>query len=330
MNVYRISRIILSYGKSIGLDLSNEVVLTELGTNNYLFLPFIASMMGAKKVYALAKDNSYGFGEEVINQAKTLCDYFNLKNIVFLNNELPDFVFEDTTIVTNSGNLRPLNAQLLKKFKQNICIPLMFEAWEIREGDLDLAYCKENAIKVAGTWEHHADLDVFKYCGLLGLKLAFEAGFEISGNNILIYSDDDFGETIYAAFKTLGANVSLVHDFPSSEELKNTDFVFLCRYNETRNYFADSNGLIDWQSIKKSNPDLCYIHLYGNINFEFCYQHQVHVYPKKNGYAKVMSQTLGYVGLEPILRLQSAGLKVAMEMKHNKLSTLSQPISGFN
>ena len=37
-------------------------------------------------------------------------------------------------------------------------ISLMYEAWEFRDTDVDLNYCKKNRIKIAGVWENHPDV----------------------------------------------------------------------------------------------------------------------------------------------------------------------------
>lgn len=326
----RAVRIIKKHITHLQVDLTNEVVLTETGSNYYVYMPIIAALCGAKKVYALAKDSSYGKASDHIAVCSQLANQLQLSQIEFFENQLSDEVFVDTTIVTNSGALRPLTADFLAQFKQSIVLPLMFEAWEIRPADLDIHYCQKHHIKVAGTSEHHPDVAVFRYSGLLAMKLAFEAGFEVCGNTIIVISNDDFGKTIHAYFTEQGA---VVHWVPAPEEaipyLSEADFVFIAKYDESRNYFSDKDAIFATEQINKLYPELVFVHLYGNVDVDYCEQNGISIYPKKQGKAQVMTQTLGYVGLEPILKLQTAGLKVAQEMLNNTLSQISQPVSGF-
>jgi hypothetical protein len=68
------------------------------------------------------------------------------------------------------------------------------------------------------------------------------------------------------------------------------------------------------------------VHLYGAVDCGYAQNKGLSVYPPKNGGAQVMSETLGYVGLKPIVNLQVAGFKVAQELLQNQLSDLSQPL----
>ena len=51
--------------KSLDLNLKSYVVLTEVGSNNYIYTPIIPLLAGAKRVYAWTRDSSYGSGEEI-------------------------------------------------------------------------------------------------------------------------------------------------------------------------------------------------------------------------------------------------------------------------
>ena len=62
---HRAIRIIEQSIKSLDLNLKSYVVLTEVGSNNYIYTPIIPLLAGAKKVYAWTKDSSYGSGEKI-------------------------------------------------------------------------------------------------------------------------------------------------------------------------------------------------------------------------------------------------------------------------
>ncbi len=320
----RAIKIIDEVRDKLKVDLSGYTVLTEIGSNNYIFTPIIASLCGAKKVYALAKDNSYGAANDIILKAQAYTESLGINNIEFFENTVPLSIYESIDILTNSGNLRPINKQIIDLLKPTAVIPLMFEAWEIRDEDINVSYCKERNIKVAGTWENHPDIKVFDYCGMLGVKMALEAGLEITGNKIIVWSNDHFGEVISSKF--LKEQASVIQTTSVKEvydNLKDTDLVFIADYDEQKSYFGE-DAIFDTRKIKELNPSVVFVHLYGDVDTDFCKKNEINISPKFQGYPMRMTHTLGYVGLLPILKLQVAGLKVAQEMLTNTSSSLTQ------
>lgn len=312
--------------EKLSLNLNGKTVLTEVGTGNYLYTPIIPAIAGAKRVYAIAKNTKYGNAEETINKCRIILNELNLNQVEFFIDTVPSAELGNVEIITNSGNLRPINENILKFCSSKVVIPLMFEAWEFRGEDLDIKYCKQNAIKVAGTWENHPDIKVFDYCGLLAMKMVFDANFEISGDSILVWSNDHFGEIISKKFREEGASVILSNNIEVFyNKIHKLDFLFICDYDESRNYFGEE-GIFDFERIKKLNPNIVFIHLFGNIDLNFCINNKIKISPLISGRAKVMTHTLGYLGLIPILKLQVAGFKVAQELLTNNISNLSQII----
>jgi maltose-binding protein MalE len=104
----------------------------------------------------------------------------------------------------------------------------MYEKWELRQADIDIEFCKQKGIKVAGTWENYPALKIFDYCEQLIVKMVFEAGYEIAQNNILVWSNDHFGKLAQKGFLANGAS-SVKKVFAASDVYSNAakvDFVF--------------------------------------------------------------------------------------------------------
>ena len=59
--------------KSLELNLNSFVVLTEVGSNNFIYTPIIPLLAGAKKVYAWTKDSSYGKSEDIVKKMFKYC-----------------------------------------------------------------------------------------------------------------------------------------------------------------------------------------------------------------------------------------------------------------
>lgn len=313
----------------LNLDLTSMIVLTEVGSGNYVYTPIIPALAGAKKVYAWTRDSVYGKGDQNREQCIEIASYCDIsEKIEIVVNEQPINHIKTADIITNSGFLRPLNKKILKNTKKTCVIPLMYEAWELRKRDIDIAYCKDKGIKVAGTWESHPDISVFDAIGALCVKLALAAGFEIHQNNIIVWSNDLFGAKAAEAFRSLGAQSVRVTSSADEvyKNLEELDFLFLCAYNEHRQYFG-AEGIFDLTKLKMINSTFGVVHLVGGVDNDELIEHGIDVYPNRRGYPMQMSETLGYLGLTPILNLLAAGFKVAEYMINDELSSIVQPIT---
>ena len=94
--------------------------------------------------------------------------------------------------------------------------------------------------------------------------------------------------------------------------LEGADLVYFCDYHEDRAYFGEK-GFFDINLISQINKNVKFCHLYGNISKSECNKYGIQIFPDKDGYNKVMSETLSYVGMEPVIQLLVAGLKAAEE-----------------
>lgn len=324
LDVERVKRLVESVCSTLELNLKGLKVLTEVGSNSYSILPAIAAYAGAE-VFAWTRDSTYGKALDNIDQCKDLLNSFGLVDRVeFFIGYKNEEHLQQADIITNSGFLRPLNADKLRHIKPGVIIPLMYEEWELRPEEIDLEYCRSNNIRVAGTWENHPSIGVFDYVGVLAVKMALNGGFEVRDNNIFIWSNDDFGLKAQSSFQDMKAkevtmsvdNELLITKLPS------LDFIFICDYEEKRNL----GEVLDFELIKKLNPSCGIIHLYGTIDANDLKEIGLHFYPPRKGTAQTMTFTLAEVGLNPIIRLQAAGLKVAENLINNEDSELGQNI----
>jgi hypothetical protein len=154
--------------------------------------------------------------------------------------------------------------------------------------------------------------------------MAMEAGFEVMGNSIFIWSDDHFGVMIEKSFNLNGAKKCILStDLHLLIKMApSLDFVFIADYDEKRDYA----NFFDIQNLSKIAPNLGIVHLYGSINFEAFKQFGFNVYPKKNGVSEMMTFTLAHAGIMPYLKLQLGGYKVAQCLLEKIESELVQII----
>jgi hypothetical protein len=327
--ILRAIKVIRQSIENLNLDLSKKTILTEVGSNFYLFTPIIAALAGAEKVYAWTRDSIYGSGKEIAVACLTIAKEVGVEDRIEISvNEKPQENIKKADLITNSGFLRPLNKEMLSKAKKSVVIPLMFEAWEIRKEEIDIEYCINEGIKVAGTWEDHPKIKVFSFVKELAVKMVHEAGFEIMGSNFIVWSDDHFGKKVKKGLINNGAaSVKIVSDFLGlMANISDLDVLFICDYDEERSYFGES-GILNLKLMKDFNNSFGVVHLYGDIDSNYVENCGINIYPKFNGTPMNMTFTLGHVGLVPLINLQVAGFKVGQEMLTGNYSSLSQPIT---
>jgi hypothetical protein len=314
----------------VDLNLSGLTVLTELGSDDYMLLPLIAKLGGADRVIAWTRDSRYGTADD--NEKNFYAYVKNIgevgAGIEIRKNKRSTSDVAAANIITNSGMIRPINADLLKSASsRKLVIPLMYDSWEFRNTDIDLDYCGQRNIKVCGVNENDANFPIFQYVRSLAIKMALNAGYEILENKILVWSGDSFGQEVASAFLGMGAaNVFLTNDWQVARNLLGEiDFIYICDYRENRPYFEAKN-LFPFSEIADIAPHIGFVHLYGHIEVQKVTQNGFSIYPESDGYPQAMTFTLADAGVVPLVRLITAGLRAAQEIIHNEPLRFAQPI----
>jgi hypothetical protein len=319
----RAERLIKEATQKLQLDLRGLIVLTEAGSNYFIYTPIIAYYAGARELYVWIKDTKYGKATDIHTDLLHIIQRLGIEVSVFnfALNERPEQHISKADIVTNLGFIRPIDKNFIKLLQPSAIVSYMCEAWEIRPTDVDIDFCKERNIPVAGVWENHPHLLIFEGCGLLSLKLCLEAGLEIYQDNILVISSDKFGIVASKAFEKAGAeSVELVRP----EEIELVDFskydvVFVADYS----YGKEIIG----KSLQPRISQLKYcavIHLCGSVDYSWLEREEIFCYPHFNGQSSRMTKTLAHLGLKPLIDLHAAGLKVGESLFHKIENELVQ------
>jgi hypothetical protein len=326
---------------SLDLNLQNKVVLTEAATGPYMVTPIIAAIAGAK-VYAFAKDSKYGTADEVIQNFTTVLKDFDGLQIEFIK-ELSQKVLSEVDIITNSGNLRPIDSSILQHTKKDVVISLMYEKWEFRNTDLDLEFCKKKSIKVGAVNERHPDVGVFEYLGEMSIKLIHDAGITITNNTFLLICNNDFGPYIANTLSELCQSIGVI-DLAVNKEKYSNEVEWLSNFPKIsvpeKYKIADAiiftaspfnkkwigNGLeiqIDDIKQKVNNPVI--LRFAGDINTDDCDKKGLQYYPTnvKSGHMGVLPSDIGF---DSIIRLQTGGLKVGELLFKNQESVNNIPL----
>lgn len=293
-----------------GLDLSGLTVLTEVGSGAFVVTPIIAALAGAKRVYAVTRDSSYGRAAEVIEYGRKFAEFCGVERSISFSSEAPVIHAPSADIVTNLGFVRPINDAIISSMKSTAVIPLMWEPWEFRAEDIDIASCRKYGIPLIGTCETDARLRTFEYVGMLALKLLLERGVTVLGCNILVVGSDPFGHAVHEKLVAVGATVDLHSG--SSEALHdvspaNYDAIVIVEHRLARKLVSNS-GPIRPGDIKAAGVEL--IHICGVLDYESIDVTGMYVYPERRVAHGYMTMTTDYVGARPVIDLHAAGLKI--------------------
>jgi hypothetical protein len=305
-----------------GLDLCGAVVLTEAASGAYAVTPVLAAMAGAGRVIALTKDTPYGSIAQICEETLRLGKLAGVSSRIEITTERSAEVFGAADIVTNSGHVRPLDAAHLCWLKTGAVIPLMYEAWEYREGDIDLAVCREKGIRVAGTDERDPAIDVFSFLGQMAVKQLNDAGVAIYGSSVLLLCDNPYRPYLVAGLERGGAMVLLPKSLPAPKSGRTDrdaalfalldpdlpselDAIVVALTPER--YPRLDRDAIDviasrWQGAVLTQ-------FWGDVDREHAKQLNVPVWPSGAPRVGHMGILPSAIGPEPIVRLQSGGLK---------------------
>ncbi|MCA6441716.1 MAG: hypothetical protein IM598_06880 [Chitinophagaceae bacterium] len=331
--------------EALQLDLKGKVVLTEAATGAYVVTPLLAALAGAK-VYAFTKTTKYGTAQDVIENTRKEMERIHGRNldIEFITELTPEIIGK-VDIITNSGHLRPLDQDKLKHAKASVVIPLMYEAWEWRDADMDLAYVRERGFSVGATNERHPGVDVFNYLGDMAVKLIFDAGICPYNNKFVLICNNDFGPFIAKVLSKITKSLAVIDkaenkykydlesidwisDFPKieySEKYYDAEALIFTAYPFDKTWIGDNPAEISIDAIKSAFKDPLILRYAGDVDCKGLDKSEIRYFPKQvsSGHMGILPSAIGF---DPIIRLQAGGLKVGECMLKRETSFQNIPI----
>jgi hypothetical protein len=287
------------------LDLSGLTVLTEAATGAYVVTPVIAAMAGAD-VYALAAGTPYAASEEIQKLTTELARLASVTERIQLIHRKNHTVVGSTDIVTNSGQVRPIDAGMVAHMNPRSVVPLMYESWEYRDTDLDLEACRARNIIVAGTNERHPDVDVFSFLGQMAIMQLHDAGIAVRGSHVLLVCDNDFSSFIMHDLKSAGADVTEARQLTADVLSPHCDAVLLAMHPRDTPVLTAAEARL----LGQKAPGAVLIQYWGDVDRAALTAAGVPVWPRAAPRAGHMGVLPSAIGPEPIVRLQTGGLKV--------------------
>lgn len=316
------------------LDLSGLNIYTEAASGPYLSTPVLAAMAGARHVFAQTRNSRYGSATDVMQATIALAEQCDVADSVSVFDTRRMDLLAQSDIVTNSGFVRPMDAELIDVLKPTAVIPLMWETWEFRPEDFDLKRCKEKGILVLGTGERGEPCNIMPYCSFLAIKLLLELGLEGPSTNVLVLGNAPFpGEVIARDLRRLSVNVTWF----SADEGSDHAYEHLHAYFEEHGESFDAillaehrhgakllgaGGYLPFETISAVNPDVLIGIIAGNVDVEEIQSSGLTYYPKTIAPFGYMTYQPAELGPGAVLLLYSAGLKVGEAMARARLRGL--------
>lgn len=290
----------------LSLDLSGAVVVTEAASGAYVVTPILAAMAGAEQVFAISRTTKYGAFEEIRDNTYRLAKSVGVSARLKVIARKTRDVVSRADIITNSGHVRPIDAEMISRMKPAAVIPLMYEAWEFRDADLDIEACRKRGIKVAGTNERHPGTDVFRFLGDMAIKLLLDMGMALSHSRVLALCDNDFASFIERGLSGAGVNVITCESLQQAPSDRPFDAIVVALKPQTEPVITAADAAI----IARRWPGAAVAQFWGDVDRNALRAEGVSVWPPTAPPPGHMAILLSDVGPEPVVRLQCGGLKV--------------------
>ncbi len=315
LNIDRCAKLVERAIRDFELDLDGLSVLTEAASGPFVFTPLVAALAGARTVRALTRDSHYGSALEVTTLTNELAARWGVADRVEVLVSRDDPGIGESDVVTNLGFVRPLDRSFLERLGGSSAVALMFEPWEHRDADIDLAACRELDIPVLGTNEDDPRLRTFGYLPGIAAKLLLELGIEVFGSRVLLVSGGRFAAEIAEGLARMGADVE-----PFPPPLPPGDAIFAAAVSRADAMIvADhpasapvlgADAAYTSRDLLRMNPGLGFAHIAGAVDAGEIADSGIARAPERIAAAGSMSVTAGYLGPKPVIDLHAAGLRV--------------------
>jgi len=298
----------------VDLDLRGFTVLTEAATGAFASTAAMAACAGADEVVALARDSRFGSAEDAFEATGILAQKLGVTRSMRFVTALSSELVGAADIITNCRHLRPLSSEVVGWMHQRAVIPLMYEGWEHRHGDVDRASCEERGIPLVGTNETDSRLGVFDYLGAAAVHLLISAGFAVARNRILLVCNNPFLPYLRDHLLRCGATVETIGNLTEALPEGPLDAILVAMK-------PDDKEVVDRgaaTSLAEAYPGTCVVQFWGDLDRAALASKGLSVWPIDSPGAGRMGILLSELGPEPAIRLQAGGLKVGEIMARTR------------
>jgi hypothetical protein len=318
-NPARVARLIASAVSRFELDLRGIIVLTEAASEVFVVTPLIAALAGAEGVIALTRDSHHGPAEQVRSYTRHWAALLGVGDRVEVVTGRAADHADRAQLVTNLGFVRPIDAEVVARLPPDAAVALMWETWEHREQDVDLAACRRHGVPILGTRETDPRLELFRYVGMVALRLLLEAELEVFRSRVLVVASGPFAVEVEAVLSANQAEVLVLEggrrEGLGSEALRGflagADAVVIAEHHH-RGVLIGGDGGIPVEWLRPGGTVV--VHVCGAVDAAALAQAGVPVHPARPAPAGFMTVATDHVGPRPVVDLHTAGLRVGQAL----------------
>jgi len=316
-NPRRVERLLRSAIDAFELDLEDTPVLTEAASGPFVVTPLLAALAGSPRVVACTRDSPYGGAAEVASNTQEWAQRLGVAAALDVSSAPAADHAPDALLVTNLGFVRPIDEAFVSRLPPGAAVALMWETWEHRPGDVDVAACRAHDVPVLGTDESDPRLEQFGYVGLVAVRLLLEAEVEVYRSRVAVVGTDPFGAAVAQAVESLGGEVvRLVPEHPGwtaplAAAPGPVDAVVLAEHRLATGLVGGADGLDPAWLASLGTP---LVHLSGAVDDSLLEAAGVPKLPERRVPPRVMTVTTDLVGPRPVVDLHAAGLRVGQAL----------------
>lgn len=306
----RVERLIRTAISDLHLDLSEISILTEAASGYFAVTSLIAALAGADRVYAVTRDSPHGTAGEVKEYIEGWAADLGVGDRIHVTTSPGADFASRVQVVTNVGFVRPIDRRIVERLPYDAAISLMSEPWEFRSRDVDVHSCRSRDIPVLATNETHSRLQIFRYVGLIALKLMLESDIEVYRSRVLVVGSEPFGSAASDVLMNNGCEVFLLQPTQLSDLAfgdSDYDAVVLVEYRD-RQTLVGAAGLIDPNVLVDMGALL--VHICGVVDDAYIAESGLRKVPNTTVQPGYMTLTTACVGPRPVVDLHTAGLRV--------------------
>jgi len=312
----RLIRLMRAAVRRCDLDLTDLIVFTEAASGAYAVTPVIAALSGARRVFALARSSVHGSIEQIVEETKLLTGLAEVSDRVEIVTRTQPEIIAQADMITNSGHVRPIDSQMVSWMKPTAVVPLMYESWEFRRGDVDLAACRQRGVAVAGTNELNPAVEMFSFLAMMAIRMLLDAGVAVWGSRILLLCDNPFGPFLERGLAQSGAVVQVSDILKPESEFTEFDVILVA----LRPRDEPVIGQREADLIARNHAGAIVAQFWGDLDRSALESCNVPFWPLAAplpGHQGILPSS---IGPEPVIRLQTGGLKVGEVMARARLS----------
>ncbi len=313
----RLARLARSAVSRMQLGLNGQRVHTEAASGPFAATALVAALAGASEVVAVTRDSRWGRATETIARGRELAERLGVAGTIrYEEGEAARFA-EGCDVVTNLGFVRPIDAALISRLSPRACIALMWEPWEFRPEDIDLAASRQYGVPVIGTAETHPQVRTFEYIGPTVGRLLLESGIEILGSKLLLSGSDPFGAATEKWLTGAGAEVcrasadewaGVVESGGLAVSGAPLDAVVIVEHRLHQEIIGARHAAA-LEILSASGTPV--IRVCGGVDHAALRERGVTLVPDTQVSSGYMAVTTAYAGSRPVVDLHAAGLKAA-------------------